>query len=78
LKSNTMTLQVFIRENKTELDQAIGRATGHVPRTASCDCPKSGTDHYHAPERLNDSERRLWILNDEGLYRWARSEGVKI
>jgi hypothetical protein len=28
--------------------------------------------------RLNDKERRLWILNDEGLYRWARSEGVPI
>jgi hypothetical protein len=25
-----------------------------------------------------DAERRLWILNDEGLYRWARREGVKI
>jgi len=28
--------------------------------------------------RLNDNERRLWVLNDESLYRWARSEGVKI
>lgn len=28
--------------------------------------------------KLNDNERRLWVLNDEGLYRWARSEGVKI
>ena len=28
--------------------------------------------------RLNDSERRLWILNDEGLYNWARTAGVKI
>lgn len=27
---------------------------------------------------FNDSERRLWILNDEGFYRWARSEGVRI
>ena len=27
---------------------------------------------------LNDNERRLWILNDEGLYNWARSEGVKV
>ena len=27
---------------------------------------------------LNDAERRLWVLNDESLYRWARSEGVKI
>lgn len=28
--------------------------------------------------RANDSERRLWVLNDEGLYNWARSEGVRI
>lgn len=26
----------------------------------------------------NDKERCLWVLNDEGLYRWARSEGVRI
>jgi hypothetical protein len=26
----------------------------------------------------NDDERRLWVLNDEGLYNWARSEGVRI
>lgn len=26
----------------------------------------------------NDEERRLWIMNDEGLYQWARSEGVDI
>jgi hypothetical protein len=25
-----------------------------------------------------DEERRQWILNDEGLYLWARSEGVRI
>lgn len=31
----------------------------------------------HNP-RPNDEERRLWILNDEGLYNWARSEGVRI
>lgn len=28
--------------------------------------------------KLNDNERRMWILNDEGLYRYARSCGVKI
>jgi len=28
--------------------------------------------------RANDDERRLWVLNDEGLYNWARSEGVNI
>ncbi|MBI4330347.1 MAG: hypothetical protein HY673_03590 [Chloroflexi bacterium] len=35
--------------------------------------------HQRVPNlKLNDEERRLWVLNDEGLYRWARSEGVKI
>lgn len=28
--------------------------------------------------KLNDKERRQWVLNDEGLYNWARSAGVKI
>jgi len=28
--------------------------------------------------RLNNEERRQWVLNDEGLYNWARSEGVRI
>ena len=27
---------------------------------------------------FNDAERENWVLNDEGLYRWARSEGVRI
>ena len=26
----------------------------------------------------NNNERLLWIMNDEGLYDWAKSEGVKI
>lgn len=37
--------------------------------------PASGLPHL---SRLDDEERRLWILNDEGLYQWARSEGVRI
>ena len=28
--------------------------------------------------KINDEERRMWILNDEGLYGWAKSEGVNI
>lgn len=27
---------------------------------------------------LNDKDRGDWIANDEGLYNWARSEGVRI
>lgn len=26
---------------------------------------------------LNDKDRQQWILNDEGLYSWARNEGVR-
>ena len=73
-----MTLKQFITNNQDELDQAIRRVRDHVPATASCNCPRSRTDHYHEGERINDSERRQWILNDEGLYRWARAEGVRI
>lgn len=25
-----------------------------------------------------DRERELWVRNDEGLYTWARSEGVRL
>jgi hypothetical protein len=28
--------------------------------------------------RLNDEERRQWILNDEVLYLWAKGEGVPV
>ncbi len=28
--------------------------------------------------RLNDEERKEWIANDEGLYMWAKGEGVKV
>ena len=72
-----MKLIDFIRENRDELESAIERVLNFVPRTASCDCAKSGTDHMHGDRRhLSDRELRLWVLNDEGLYRWARSEGV--
>lgn len=27
---------------------------------------------------LNDAERADWVLNDERLYQWARSEGATI
>ena len=27
---------------------------------------------------LDDDERELWIANDEGLYLWAKSEGVNV
>lgn len=73
-----MTLREFIRNNRTEIDGFINRSLNHVPREASCSCPRSRTDHYHDDtRRLNDEDRYVWIINDAGLYAWARSEGVR-
>lgn len=27
---------------------------------------------------MNDDERRLWVLNDEGLYQWQQSSGLSV
>lgn len=63
----TKSLRTFIKENRADIDAAITYAQ----------------TRYDPPEfkrviRLNDEERRQWVLNDEGLYNWARSEGVNI
>lgn len=34
--------------------------------------------HAYDTQREADEEREQWILNDEGLYDWARSEGVDV
>jgi hypothetical protein len=28
--------------------------------------------------KRDDEERRLWVLNDEGLYNWYRSSGLAL
>jgi hypothetical protein len=64
-------MRAFIRANRAELDRHIlavmYRYDGHggagkVPEP---------------PPKLNDEERQQWILNDEGLYRWAKGDGVR-
>lgn len=74
-----MTMTQFIQAHRQELEEYINRVLNHVPATASCNCPLSRTDHMHRSEKgLSVSDVREWVLNDEGLYRWARAEGVKI
>ena len=67
-----MKLNQFIRENRTSIDVCINsvmfKHDGNGGR---------GVIPTPAP-RYNDRERREFVLNDEGLYNWARSEGVRI
>ena len=32
---------------------------------------------YPKVKKLNDDQRRVWILTDEFFYSWAKSAGVK-
>ena len=67
-----MTMTEFIRLNRTGLDHAInGALYRHDGRGGRGVIPDP-------PPKRNDSERRNWIINDEGLYNWARSEGVRV
>jgi hypothetical protein len=62
----------WIRENRSEIDAAInGALFRHDGRGGRGVIPDP-------PPKRNDEERRVWILNDEGLYLWARSEGVNL
>lgn len=56
------TLKQFIKDNRHEIDKLIIQKLG---------------DPLHYRYR-NDEERRQWVLNEEGIYNWARSEGVEI
>lgn len=62
----------FILEHYDELNKAINavryRHDGNGGR---------GTVPTPAPA-YDTAEIRRWILNDEGLYNWARSEGVRV
>lgn len=67
-----MTFRDFLRENRAEIDSAIlGTMYRHDGNGGRGRIPDP------AP-RLNDDERRQWVMNDEGLYHWARRSGVRI
>lgn len=57
-----MSRRKFLTDYRTQIDATI-RA-------------KHGMQSY--ADSLNDTDRWVWILNDEGLYNFARSVGVKV
>lgn len=67
-----MNKREFIREHRDEIDAAINGSIYRYDGNGG-----AGTIPDPAP-RYNDSEREQWLANDEGLYNWARSEGVNV
>lgn len=62
------SLTAFVRNHRREIDEHINKARTRHDRPG----------FVRDPLRLTDDDRRTWILNDEDLYNWARSEGVKV
>lgn len=59
-----MTLAKFIETNIETLDVFIKEECSNAP--------------VNREGIVTKEECRLWILNNENLYHWARMEGVKI
>ena len=67
-----MTKREFIKEHRGCIDAAINGALYRHDGNGG-----AGTVPDPAPT-YNDTERADWIANDEGLYNWARSHGVRV
>lgn len=67
-----MKMQVFINQHKREIDDAINACIYRWDGNG-----RPGKVPTPAPT-YDNLTRREWVKNEEGLYRWARLEGVKI
>ena len=65
-------MREFIKNNRSEIDDCINGALYRHDGNGG-----RGTIPNPPPKRT-DSDREDWIINDEGLYNWARREGVRV
>ena len=66
------SLKQFINENRSQINHFVNCAMHRYDG-------RGGRGTIPTPPPVHDDEQlRQWILNDEGLYDWARSEGVRI
>lgn len=67
-----MKRKEFLQKNREEIDRIIN---GAIYRYDGKGGPGKVPD---PPPKRNDYERWQWIMNDESLYLWAKSEGLKV
>ena len=60
-----MSFQKFVKDNRHAIDCVINDYL-------------HGTTRPEPLPKRNDNDRKEFVLNMEGLYNWARREGVKI
>lgn len=74
-----MRLRTYVRENREAIEQFVNSQLNFVPREASCDCPRSRTDHYHANKRKYTLvQLEEMVVNHYELVIAARKAGVPI
>jgi hypothetical protein len=56
--------------NKISLREWIKNNRSDLDVAIKRACPNIGS--------ISDDDRRQWVLNDEGLYDWARGEGARV
>jgi hypothetical protein len=65
-----------------EIRKTYGRdrsMRGFIRRNrAEIDAAIRGRDGTATIKTINDTDREEWVLNDTGLYAWARSSGVRV
>lgn len=75
-----MKIRDFVRTHRAEIDAIIRRsqppAVAPPPRPVVTFSGRLVTPRRRR-DTINDTDREEWIRNDEGLYAWASSEGVR-
>ena len=70
-KRKSTSVHRFIRENRAKIDARINETLSLSPGIR-------GRNFGIKTPKFNDNDRHVWLLNNEGLYLWAKAQGIKV